>query len=56
MAEYAVLWGGLTIFGIIPGVILLWAYWVGADLQGEDDTDFLGSQDVDQRLKRYKDQ
>ena len=56
MAEYAVLWGGLTIFGIIPGVILLWAYWVGADLQGEDDTGFLGSQDVDQCLKRYKDQ
>lgn len=56
MAEYAVLWGGLTIFGIIPGVVLLWAYWVGSDLEGMDDEEFLGSMDVDQRLKRFKDQ
>lgn len=56
MAEYAVLWGGLIIFGIIPGVILLWAYWVGADLEGEDDMDQIGSLDVDQRYKRFKDQ
>lgn len=56
MGEWAVLWGGLTIFGIIPGVILLWAYLVGADLEGDDDMDHIGSLDVDQRYKRFKDQ
>lgn len=56
MAEWFVFWGGVIIFGAIPGAFLLWAYWLGLGIKAEDDTEFLGSQDVDLRLKRYKDQ
>ena len=56
MAEWAVFWGGLVIFGLLPIGILSYAYWVGSDIDGADDMDFIGSQDVDNHLKRYKDQ
>lgn len=56
MGEWAVLWGGLTIFGIIPGAVLLLAYWHGADLEGLDDEQIMGAMDVDERYKRFKDQ
>lgn len=56
MGEWAVLWGGLVIFLVLPVAVLAYAYWVGSDLEGQDDMDHIGSMDVDQRLKRFKDQ
>jgi hypothetical protein len=56
MAEWAVFWGGLVIFGLIPGAFIGWAYYVGRDIKASDEMEHIGSQDVDNYLKRYKDQ
>jgi hypothetical protein len=56
MAEWAVFWGGLVIFGLLPIGVLGFAYWAGSDVEGQDDLENIGSQDVDIQLKRYKDQ
>ena len=56
MAEWAVFWGGLVIFLFIPAGVLAYAYWVGSHHTDHVDMDQIGSMDVDQRLKRFKDQ
>ena len=54
--EWWVLLVALVIFLVLPAGLLLWAYYIGADLDGMDDDSSLGSQDVDQLYKRLKDQ
>jgi hypothetical protein len=54
--EWAVLWGGIVIFLGVPVGVLGYAYWIGSDMDGQDDMDNIGSMDVDHRLKRFKDQ
>jgi hypothetical protein len=54
--EWAVLWGGIVIFLILPAGVLGYAYWIGSAVDEHDDMDHIGSMDVDHRLKRFKDQ
>ena len=58
MGEWAVLWGGLVIFFVIPLGVVGWAYLMRGKehMSGSTTADHIGSMDYDLRWKRYKDQ
>lgn len=57
--EWIVFSTGLFLFLVLPCFVLLFAYWIGSDLHGiddEDDINNIGAMDVDEHLKRFKNQ
>ena len=54
--EWAVLWGGIVIFVIIPAGVIAYAMMAVKNIKADDPMAHIGSQDVDIRLKRFKNQ
>ncbi len=54
--DWAVFWAAMVIFLVFPMGVIGYAWWVGSQVEVINDMDQIGSMDVDQNLKRFKDQ
>ena len=55
-ADWGILAAGLIIFLVFPLTLVGYALWAAKRYEKVNDLDQIGSMDVDERLKRFKDQ
>lgn len=55
-SDWGILVAGLVIFLVFPVALVGYALWASKRFEKVNDLDQIGSMDVDERLKRFKDQ